>query len=120
MTRDSFDMIKDKIQFSDFEKVDIRIGTIIKAESFEKARNPSYKLWIDFGGLGIKKSSAQLTALYTLNDLVGKQICAVVNFEPRQIADFMSDVLVLGALYPNKDVMLIVTDKTAANGLSIA
>jgi tRNA-binding protein len=113
-------MIKTQIQFSDFEKIDIRIGTVIKVENFEKARNPSYKLWIDFGELGIKKSSAQLTTLYKLEDLIGKQICAVVNFEPRQIADFMSEVLVLGAVGANKEVTLLVSDQSTLNGLAIS
>lgn len=113
-------MIKDKIQFSDFEKIDIRIGTVIQVETFEKARNPSYKLWIDFGELGIKKSSAQLTSLYDIEDLIGKQISAVVNFEPRQIADFMSEVLVLGVVGVNKEVTLLVTEQTATNGLAIS
>jgi tRNA-binding protein len=113
-------MIKNNINYSDFEKIDMRIGTVIKVDFFEKARNPSYKLWIDFGELGIKKSSAQLTSLYKLEDLIGKQIIAVINFEPRQIADFMSEVLVLGAVGANQEVTLLETEQTAANGLAIS
>lgn len=112
-------MKKNCILTTDFEKIDLRIGTIIKAEKFEKVRNPSYKLWIDFGDLGIKKSSAQITVLYTIPEIIGKQIIAVVNFEPKQIADFMSEVLVLGALGANKEVTLLITDKFAQNGQSI-
>lgn len=87
--------VKPEISWADFEKLDIRCGTIISVADFENARNPSYKLEIDFGDLGIKKSSAQITALYEKTDLVGKQILVVVNFPKKQIANFFSECLVL-------------------------
>ena len=94
-------------EFKDFMKLDIRVGEIIKAEIFEKAEEPAYKLWLDFGEeIGRKKSSAQITNLYNTKDLVGKQILAVVNFPPKQIADFISEVLVLG-IYAKDGVVLI-------------
>ena len=100
----------------DFEKLDIRVGTIIDAVTFKKAKKPAYKLEIDFGKeIGIKKSSAQITNLYTIDELKGEQILAVVNFPPRQIADFMSEVLVLGT-YSKDGVILITPDKLAENG----
>ena len=102
--------------FEDFLKLDIRVGTIIEARPFEKARKPAYQLKIDFGGeVGIKKSSAQITEKYTVDELIGKQILAVVNFPPRQIADFMSEVLVLGT-YSEGGVVLISPDKAVKNG----
>ena len=100
----------------DFEKLDIRVGTIIDAVTFKKAKKPAYKLEIDFGKeIGIKKSSAQITNLYNIDELKGKQILAVVNFPPRQVADFMSEVLVLGT-YSKDGVILITPDKLAENG----
>ena len=100
----------------DFEKLDIRVGTIIDAATFKKAKKPAYKLEIDFGKeIGIKKSSAQITNLYNIDELKGKQILAVVNFPPRQVADFMSEVLVLGT-YSKDGVILITPDKLAENG----
>lgn len=102
--------------FEDFMKLDIRVGTIINAKVFEKAKKPAYQLEIDFGsGIGIKKSSAQITDLYSVEELVGKQILAVVNFPPRQIANFISEVLVLGT-YSKNGVILITPDKEATNG----
>lgn len=104
------------IQFEDFLKVDIRVGTILEAKVFEKAKRPAYQLKIDFGEeIGIKKSSAQITQVYQPEDLVGKQVLAVVNFPPRQIADFMSEVLVLGT-YSNQGVVLITPDQKVENG----
>lgn len=101
--------------FDDFLKLDIRVGTIISAESFPKARRPAYKLAVDFGELGVKKSSAQITERYQPDELVGKQVLAVVNFPPRQVADFMSEILVLGT-YSDGGVILITPDKPAKNG----
>ena len=102
--------------FEDFMKLDIRVGTILQAEEFKKARKPAYKLEIDFGEeVGIKKSSAQITNLYTPEELIGKQILAVVNFPQKQIADFLSEVLVLGT-YSKNGVVLITPDKKADNG----
>lgn len=104
------------VTIEDFQKLDIRVGTIIEAENFEKARKPAYKLKIDFGEeIGIKQSSAQITALYNVQELKGKQVLAVVNFPPRQVADFMSEVLVLGT-YSRDGVILITPDKVAENG----
>lgn len=101
--------------FEDFAKLDIRVGTIISAEIFKKAKKPAYKLTIDFGELGIKKSSAQITELYTPETLKGKQVLAVVNFPPKQIADFMSEALVLGT-YGKNGVILAVPDLPASDG----
>jgi tRNA-binding protein len=96
-----------QITYDDFEKVEIRVGKIIKVEEFPKARKPAYKLWIDFGELGIKKSSSGITKLYKKEELVGQLITAVTNFPPRQVADFMSEVLVLGVVQDNNEVLLI-------------
>ena len=102
--------------FEDFAKLDIRVGEIIKAEVFDKAKRPAYKLLIDFGDeVGIKKSSAQITECYDIDELVGKQILGVVNFPQRQIADFMSEVLVLG-VYSERGVVLIAPQKKVKNG----
>ena len=103
-------------EFNDFLKLDIRVGTVISAEVFEKAKKPAYKLKIDFGkNLGVKKSSAQITEKYSADELIGKQVLAVVNFPPRQIADFMSEVLVLGT-DSEGGVVLIAPDKPVENG----
>ena len=102
--------------FETFMKLDIRVGTIIEAEINEKAKRPAYKLTIDFGNeLGIKKSSAQITEVYKANELIGKQILAVVNFPPKQVANIISEVLVLGT-YSKDGVVLITTDKKVDNG----
>ena len=102
--------------FDDFMKLDIRVGTIIEAKVFEKARKPAYQLKVDLGDeIGIKKSSAQITEVYKTKDLIGKQVLAVVNFPPRQIADFMSEILVLGT-YSKQGVVLIKPDRQVENG----
>jgi len=113
-------MAQQFIDWQDFEKVEIRTGTIVKAEPFPKARKPAYQLTIDFGELGTKRSSAQITALYQPEDLIGKQIVAVVNFPPKQIANFMSECLVLGSVAPDGTVTLLQTERQVANGERVA
>lgn len=103
------------INFEDFTKVDFRVGTIIEVNDFPEARNPSYKLNIDFGDLGIKQSSAQITTLYKKDELLNRQIVAVVNFPEKQIANFKSDCLVLGAV-KEKDVVLLNPENKVLNG----
>jgi len=111
--------MQNKISWPDFEKIDMRVGTIINTQHFEKARKPAYILEIDFGPLGIKKSSAQITAHYKLEELIGKQIIAVVNFPPKQIANVISECLVMGVYESNGEVVLLGTDKSVENGLKI-
>jgi tRNA-binding protein len=108
--------MKDKITYEDFLKVDIRIGTIIEVKDFPKARKPAYQLKIDFGDLGIKKSSAQITELYSKKDLMNTQISAIINFKPRQIANFMSEVLVIGVYNVEGKVVLLKANKNIKNG----
>ncbi len=103
--------------FDDFLKIDIRTGTILKVDDFPKARKPAWKLTIDFGDeIGVKKSSAQITAHYTKEDLMGKQVLAVVNFPPRQIGPFMSEVLTLGLPDMDGEVVLLSPDQPVPNG----
>jgi tRNA-binding protein len=109
----------DAISWSDFEKIDIRVGTIIEVSAFEKARKPSYQLTIDFGSLGVKKSSAQITKHYSIEELKGKQVIAVVNFPPKQIANFFSECLVLGIYDENNSVVLLQPQKQVHNGAKI-
>ncbi|MDO5981703.1 tRNA-binding protein [Flavivirga spongiicola] len=111
--------MNDAITFEDFTKVDLRVGTIIDVSDFPEARNPAYQLTIDFGDLGIKKSSAQITTLYKKEDLQQKQIVAVVNFPKKQIAKFMSECLVLGAVN-GKDVILLNPENKVKNGTPVA
>lgn len=112
--------MSDIIHWSDFAKIDIRIGTILEVMDFTEARNPSFQLRIDFGKeLGIKKSSAQITAQYTKEELIGVQVAAVVNFPKKQIANFMSECLILGAV-AGKDVILLHPEKKVSNGLKVS
>ncbi|WP_327018112.1 tRNA-binding protein [Croceibacter atlanticus] len=107
------------LTWSEFERVDMRVGTILEVKDFPEARNPAYKLSIDFGEmLGVKKTSAQITTQYSKEDLIGRQIIAVVNFPKKQIATFMSECLVLGAVN-EKDVTLLHPDLKVENGLKI-
>lgn len=109
----------DTISWPDFEKIDIRTGTITEVTDFPKARNPSYQLKIDFGELGVKNSSAQLTAKYSREDLLGMQVVAVVNFPPKQIANFFSECLVLGVYTAEKQVILLQPQQKVSNGMKI-
>lgn len=104
------------ITWSDFEKISIRAGTITDVQAFPKAKKTAYKLTIDFGHYGIKNSSAQVTALYSMEELIGKQVVAVVNFPPKQIADFFSECLVLGVYDESNDVVLLQPDRPVHNG----
>jgi len=108
------------INWDDFEKIDMRVGTVIDINDFPKARKPAYQLTIDFGNeIGIKKSSAQITAHYKKEDLINRQVIAIVNFPPKQIADFISECLVLGVYDENKDVILLSPERSAKNGQKI-
>jgi len=106
-----------EITFDDFLKVDIRVGTVVDAQDFPEARKPAIKLWVDFGGeLGVKKTSAQITKYYEIDKLVGRQVAAVVNFPPRQIGKFMSEILVLGFPDGENEVVMIGVDHPVPNG----
>ena len=107
------------ISWDDFEKIDIRTGTILEVADFPGAKKPAYQLTIDFGELGIKRSSAQITALYTKEELAGKLVIAVVNFPVKQIANFFSECLVLGVYNENKDVVLLQPSMKVKNGSKI-
>jgi tRNA-binding protein len=109
-----------ELSWSDFEKVEMRVGTVVEAHDFAEAHNPAYQLHIDFGSdIGIKRSSAQITTRYGKNELLGKQVIAVVNFPKKQIANFMSECLVLGTV-DGKDVTLLEPNKPVENGLRIS
>ena len=107
------------ITWNDFEKIDLRAGTILEVNDFPNARKPSYQLTIDFGEFGIKRSSAQITAHYSREQLISRQVIAVVNFPPKQIATFISECLVLGVYDENKDVILLQPGKPVTNGMKI-
>lgn len=109
---------EDLIQWSDFSKIEMRVGTIIEAEVFKEAQKPAYKLIVDFGELGQRKTSAQITKLYSPDAIIGKQVIAVVNFPPKQIANIRSECLILGAV-DGEDVTLLTTDNPVKNGLRI-
>ena len=106
--------------FEEFQAFDIRVGTVLSAQPHPTARKPSIQLEIDFGPAGIKRSSAQLTMLYKPAELIGRQVVAVLNFPPRRIADFTSEVLVLGAMLPESTVVLLQPDRRVENGMTIA
>lgn len=107
------------ITWNDFEKIEIRVGTIVKANDFANAKKPAYQLEVDFGEYGCKKSSAQVTTLYKKEDLPGKQVIAVINFPPKQIANFLSECLVLGVYNENNDVVLLHPSIVVPNGCKI-
>ena len=106
------------LNFEDFQKIDIRLGTVIEVKDFPKARIPAYQLKIDFGSIGIKNSSAQLTSLYNKDELLNKQVLAVINFKPKQIANFLSECLVLG-VQNGKDVVLLRARQEVKNGTQV-
>lgn len=108
-----------QITWEDFEKIDMRVGTILEVNDFPKAKKPAYQLIIDFGELGIKKSSAQIVNLYRKEDLIGRQVIAVVNFPPKQIANFISECLVMGVYNENNEVILLTPERNTKNGCKI-
>jgi len=107
------------ITWADFERVDMRVGVIVDAQTFPEARKPAIKLWVDFGALGVKRSSAQITEHYALPELVGRRVVAVVNFPPKQIGPFVSEVLVLGAYDERGEVILLRPDFDVSPGSKI-
>ncbi len=110
----------DKITWQDFEKVDIRTGTITAAELFPEAKKAAYKLTIDFGDLGVRRSSAQITVLYQPHELIGRQVVAVINFPVKQVANFISECLVLGASQDDGSVVLLQTERIMKNGIKVS
>lgn len=112
--------MQSEIIWSDFEKVEMRIGTILQVNDFPKAKNPAYQIYIDFGTeIGVKKTSAQITKLYNKAELIGKQVVAVVNFPKKQIGNFMSECLLLGSIGLENSVVLLTSDKPIENGLRV-
>ncbi|MGD9043959.1 MAG: tRNA-binding protein [Desulfobacterales bacterium] len=110
----------ESLSWKDFEKVELRAGTIIRVEDFPEAHKPAYKIWADFGDFGVMKSSAQLTKLYRKKDLLGRQIVGVINFPPKQIGAFMSEFLVTGFVLKNGKVVLSEPERTVPNGTKLA
>jgi len=108
-----------QVDYGQFEEIEIRVGRVVKAKDFLKARRPAYRLWIDFGDLGVKKTSAQITDLYGREELVGRQVVAVVNFPPRQVADFQSEVLVLAAVLDSGEAVLLRPDSDVPPGCRV-
>lgn len=109
------------ISWQDFEKVELRAGTIVQVEDFPKARKPAYKIWVDLGQeVGIKRSSAQVTKLYSKEELLGKQVICVTNFPVKQVADFISEVLVTGFVLPDGEVILAQSERAVPNGTRLA
>lgn len=109
------------ISWKDFQKIDMRVGTIIKVQDFPQAKKSAFKLFVDFGKtIGIKKTSAQITSLYSKEELIGKQIIGVINFPPKQIGNFMSEFLVTGLVQTNGEVVLSIPDKLVENGTKLA
>jgi tRNA-binding protein len=107
------------ITWDDFEKIDIRVGTIMEVTDFPKAKKPAYQITVDFGELGIKKTSAQITTLYDRESLIGRQVVAIVNFPPKQIANFFSECLIMGVYTDKKDVVLLQPERKVENGWKI-
>jgi tRNA-binding protein len=109
------------ISWQDFEKVELRAGTVVQVEDFPKARKPAYKIWVDLGdGVGIKRSSAQVTKRYSKEELLGKQVICVTNFPVKQVADFISEVLVTGFVLPDGEVILAQSERAVPNGTRLA
>ncbi len=111
--------IAENLTWDQFMQVEMRVGTVLSAEAFPEVRNPAYKITIDFGEFGIRKTSAQVTALYKPEDLIGKQVVAVINFPPKQIATMMSECLILGGIGENKEVTLLQPERKVKNGTRI-
>ena len=111
--------VSKNLTWDEFMHVEMRVGTVIAAETFPEVRNPAYKITIDFGEFGIWKTSAQVTALYQAEELIGKQVVAVINFPPKQIATMMSECLILGGIGENKEVTLLQPERTVKNGTRI-
>jgi tRNA-binding protein len=108
------------ISWEDFEKVELRAGTVLKVEPFPEAKKPAYKIWVDFGPFGIKQSSAQFTKLYRVEELVGRQVIGVINFPPKQIAHFKSEVLITGFILDKGEVVLAQPERKVPNGSKVA